>query len=150
MPYTASPHGPQVFSLRGWHLAAAAALLAVSLQMWGLYRVTGPPQSAWFPSADKLDHAVGFALPVLLILLTVTMRGVGWQWPGPRSSALIVAVFAAHAVVSEVIQHLWYRDRTGDPSDVVADWVGLAVGVLAFRMIVQRRSRSVAEGPTRL
>jgi len=132
--------------LRSWHLAAATALFAVSLQMWGLYRVSGPPQPAWFPYADKLDHAVGFAFPVLLILLTVTMRGVDWQWPGPRISALIVGVFAAHAVVSEVIQHLWYRYRTGDPSDVMADWAGIAVGVLVFRMIVQRRSRSAAEG----
>ena len=146
MPYTASPHRTQVSLLRGWHLVAAAALLAVLLQMWGLYRVTGPPQPAWFRHADKLDHTVGFALPVLLILLTVTMRGVGWQWPGPRSSALIVAVFAAHGVVSEVIQHLWYRYRTGDPSDVIADWAGIAVGVLVFRMIVQRRSRRAAEG----
>ena len=104
--------------MRGWYLAAAAALLAVVLQLWGLYRVTGPPQPAWFPYADKLDHAVGFALPVLLILLTVTLRGAGWQWPSPRTSALIVGVFAAHGVVSEVIQHLWYRHRTGDPFDV--------------------------------
>jgi VanZ family protein len=132
--------------LRGWHLAAAAALLAVLLHVWGLYRVTGPPQPAWFPYADKFDHAVGFALPVLLILLTVTMRGVGWQWPGARTSAIIVSVFAAHAVISELIQHLWYRYRTGDPSDVIADWAGIAVGVLVFRMMVQRRSRSAAEG----
>jgi hypothetical protein len=146
MPYTATPHRTHVSLVRSWHLAAAAALLAVSLQLWGLYRVAGPPQPAWFPYADKLDHAVGFALPVLLILLTVTVRGVDWQWPGPCTSALIVGVFAAHAVVSEVIQHLWYRYRTGDPSDVMADWAGIAVGVLVFRMIVQRRSRTAAEG----
>jgi hypothetical protein len=146
MPYTASPHRTHVSLVRSWHLAAAAALLAVSLQLWGLYRVAGPPQPAWFPYADKLDHAVGFALPVLLILLTVTVRGAYWQWPGPRTSAFIVGVFAAHAVVSEVVQHLWYRYRTGDPSDVMADWAGIAVGVLVFRMIVQRRSRTAAEG----
>ena len=146
MPYTASPRPTHVSLLRSWHLAAATALFAVSLQLWGLYRVSGPPQPAWFPYADKLDHAVAFALPVLLILLTVIMRGVDWQWPGPRISALIVGVFAAHAVVSEVIQHLWYRYRTGDPSDVMADWAGITVGVLVFRMIVQRRSRSAAEG----
>ena len=39
------------------------------LQLWGLYRVSGPPQPPWFPFADKLEHAAGFALPVLLILL---------------------------------------------------------------------------------
>lgn len=146
MQHTTSQRRTHV-SMRGWHLAAAAALLAVSLQLWGLYRVTGPPQPAWFPYADKLDHAVGFALPVLLILLTVTLRGVGWQRPSLRTSALIVGVFAAHGVLSEVIQHLWYRHRTGDPLDVIADWAGIAVGVLVFGLIIaQRRSRSAAEG----
>jgi VanZ family protein len=145
MQHTTSQHRTHVW-MRGWHLAAAAALLAVFLQLWGLYRVTGPPQPAWFPYVDKLDHAVGFALPVLLILLTVTLRGVGWQWPSPRTSALIVGVFAAHGVVSEVIQHLWYRHRTGDPFDVIADWAGIAVGVLVFGLILQRRSRGAAEG----
>jgi phytoene/squalene synthetase len=45
-----------------------------------------------------------------------------------------------------MIQHLWYRYRTGDPLDVVADWVGVAVGLLLLRLIVQRRSRSAADG----
>jgi len=131
--------------LHGWHLAAAAALLAVALQLWGLYRVAGPPQPAWFPYADKVEHTVGFALPVLLILLTVAIRGTDWQWPSSRTSALVVGVFAVNGVLSEMIQHLWYRYRTGDPADVVADWVGIAVGVLLFRLIVQRRSRQPSE-----
>ena len=91
--------------------------------------------------------SVGFALPVLLILLTVTTRGVGLAVAQPAyRAALIVGVFAAHAVVSEVIQHLWYRHRTGDLLDVIADWAGIAVGVLVFGLIVQRRSRSAVEG----
>jgi VanZ family protein len=145
MPYTALSHRTQASLLRGWHLAAAAALLAVALQLWGLYRVAGPPQPAWFPHADKAEHAIGFALPVLLILLTVTLRGSEWQWPSPRTSALVVGVFAAHAVLSEMIQHLWYRYRTGDPADVLADLAGIAVGVLLFRLIVQRRFRRASE-----
>ena len=132
--------------MRGWHLAAAGALIAVVLQLWGLYRVSGPPQPPWFPFADKLEHAAGFALPVLLILLAVTLHGhLGWQWPSPRIGALVVGIFAAHAVVSEAIQHLWYRHRTGDPLDVVADWAGIAVGVVLLRLIFAGRSRSAAE-----
>ena len=145
MSYPASPHDSQAPSLRGWHLAAVGALIAVVLQLWGLYRVSGPPQPPWFPFADKLEHAGGFALPVLLILLAVALHGsLGWQWPSPRMSALVVGVFAAHAVVSEVAQHLWYRHRTGDPLDVVADWAGIAVGVLLLRLIFVRRSRNAA------
>ena len=117
------------------------------LQLWGLYRVAGPPQPAWFPFADKLQHAVGFALPVLLILLTVAVRGTfGWQRPSIRQTALVVGIFATHAVVSEMIQQLWYRHRTGDPLDLIADWAGIAVGVLVLRLILLRRSREGAEG----
>jgi hypothetical protein len=128
---------------RGWHLAAGGAALAVSLQVSGLYRVTGPPQPSWFPLPDKLGHAVGFALPVMLILLAAALRRpAGRQRPSPATQAVAVGVFAAHAVVSELIQHVWYRHRTGDPLDVVADWVGIAAGVMLLRLILLRGSRS--------
>ena len=114
------------------------------LQLWGLYRVAGPPQPPWFPFADKVEHAVGFAVPVLLILLAVVLRsGFGWRWPGMPTSVLVVAIFATHGVVSETIQHRWYRYRTGDPLDVLADWLGIALGMLLFRLIFVRRSRAV-------
>jgi hypothetical protein len=108
--------------------------------------VVGPPQPAWFPFADKLEHTVGFALPVMLILLTVALRSsMSWHGLGFRTTALVAALFATHAVVSEVIQHLWYRHRTGDPLDVLADWAGIAAGVLLLRLILLW-SRSAPEG----
>jgi hypothetical protein len=146
MSYLASPHRSQASSLHGWHLSAVGAVFAVLLQLWGLYRVLGPPQPAWFPFADKLEHAVGFALPVMLILLTVALRSsVTWHGLSFPTTTLVVAVFAAHAVVSEVIQHLWYRHRTGDPVDVLADWAGIAAGVLLLRLILLW-SRGAPEG----
>ena len=146
MSYRALPQHSQASSLRGWRVAASGAVLAVLLQVWGLYRVSGPPQPPWFPLADKVEHAVGFALPVLLILLALALHGpLGSPFPGPRTSGLVVAVFAAHGIVSEVIQHLWYRYRTGDVLDVLADWMGIAVGVLLLRLIFALRSRNTAE-----
>lgn len=142
MSHTFLPDHSRTSLLRGWHFAAVAAVLAVLLQLWGLYRVAGPPQPPWFPFADKVEHAVGFALPVLLILLTITLRNrSGWRWP-PRTSVLVLVIFAAHAIVSELIQQQWYRYRTGDPLDALADWVGIAVGVLLFRLIFLRRART--------
>jgi VanZ family protein len=142
-----SPDRPQASSLGRWHIVAGGAVIAVLLQLWGLYHVTGPPQPAWFPYADKLAHAVGFALPVMLILLAAALRRpLGSQRPSLRTTALVVGVFAAHAVVSELIQHVWYRHRTGDFLDVIADWVGIAAGVALVQVIVLRASRITYRG----
>jgi hypothetical protein len=138
---------PQALSLRTWHLAAGGAAIAVLLQLWGLYRVIGPPRSAWLPDADKLAHTMGFALPVMLILLAAALRHpLGAQWPRPRINALVVGLFAAHAVVSELIHHVWYRYRTGDPLDVFADWIGIAAGLVLARLIVLGGSHRAYRG----
>lgn len=139
---------PRASSLRSWHVVAAGAVIAVLLQLWGLYRVIGPPQTPWFPYSDKVAHIIGFALPVMLILLAVALRhGLGAaRWPSVKISALVVGVFAAHAVVSELIQHVWYQYRTGDPLDVIADWIGIAAGVALVRLIGLRGSHSTYRG----
>jgi VanZ family protein len=147
MSYSRLPDGPQSSSLRSWHIVAGGAVVAVLLQLWGLYRVSGPPQPAWFSNADKLAHIIGFALPVMLILLAAALRRpLGSQRPGLRTTALVVGVFAAHAVVSELIQHVWYQHRTGDLLDVIADWIGIAAGVVLVRVIVLRASNSAYRG----
>jgi VanZ family protein len=147
MSYPAPPDQQHVSSLHGWHLAAGGAVVAVLLQLWGLYRVTGPPQPSWIPNADKLAHAIGFAVPVMLILLAVALRPpLRSQWPTRGITALVVGVFGVHAVVSELIQHVWYQHRTGDLLDVVADWVGIAAAVVLVRVMVVRGSRSTYRG----
>jgi hypothetical protein len=114
----------------------AASVLAVAVHLYGLYRVTGPPTVSWFPGSDKLEHAIGFGLPVFLILVTLDRygrcgRGVPW---------LVAGVFALHAVVSELIQHWLYTSRSGDPRDVLADWVGVVLGWLGYRLYRTRRA----------
>jgi hypothetical protein len=147
MSYARLSGRPQASSLRSWQLVAGGAAIAVLLQLRGLYRVIGPPQPPWFPYADKVAHTIGFALPVLLILLAAALRHpLGAQWPSPRISALVVGLFVAHAVVSELIQHVWYRYRTGDPLDVIADWIGIAAGVVLARLIVLGGSHSAHRG----
>ena len=147
MSYPALPDHQHASSLRGWHLAAGGAVVAVLLQVWGLYRVTGPAQPSWIPYADKLMHAIGFAVPVILILLAVALRRpLGSQRLTFGTCALVVGVFAVHAVVSELIQHVWYQHRTGELLDVIADWIGIAAAVVLVRVIVLRGSRSAYRG----
>jgi VanZ family protein len=66
----------------------------------------------------------------------------------------VVAVFAAHGVVSELVQHLFYTTRSGDPFDVLADWTGTALGaVVAWAVLgparVELRRGSAAAGGAR-
>ncbi len=59
-----------------------------------------------------------FLVPVALALLAGFRRTV------------VVPVFAAQAVLSEVVQALLLPHRSGDVLDVVADLTGVALGVL--------------------
>ena len=53
---------------------------------------------------------------------------------------MVAAIFGVHAVLSEIIQHTFYRERSGDPLDVLADWSGIIVGVCGF-LVISRRAR---------
>ena len=70
------------------------------------------------PYVDKVGHVVAFAA------VAWTARRAGLF----RRS--LVPVLVAHAVVSEVVQHTLLPGRRGDPADVVADVIGVALGLL--------------------
>ncbi|KAB7743361.1 VanZ family protein [Nostocoides sp. F2B08] len=80
------------------------------------------------PHADKVVHALVFALPAVLGVLA-GLR----PW-------LVGVILAVHAPVSEVVQHLWIPGRTGDPWDVVADVVGVFIGLAIGAVMLSRHS----------
>lgn len=129
-----------------WPFVAALALVAVGIQLWGLYRVTGPPSPAWFPGADKAEHLLSFAVPVLLVLLSVELATRHRHSRSARGAVVlgVVSVFATHGVLSELVQQLAYRTRTGDPRDTAADWVGVLLGWAAFAILVRRPAHAPA------
>ena len=103
-------------------------LVALALQVYVLYLyVPGSPDSVSIPFADKLVHIAVFALPAVLGVLA-----------GVRTR-LVALVLAVHAPVSELVQHLWIPTRSGEPWDVVADWVGVALGLLVGLVLARRR-----------
>jgi hypothetical protein len=134
-----------------WPVVAVAAALAVVGQLIGLYLPRPPSGANWFPGADKLQHGVAFALPVILLPWADTLRRRAAGRP-PRARVLVLAVWvsAAHAVVSEIVQHLAYADRRGDPLDLLADWSGIAVGGLlaGLALTYDRPGRRGAGLPT--
>jgi hypothetical protein len=89
---------------------------AVLMQLVVLYAPSGPG-AVPFPHSDKVVHVGVFLVPVFAALAA----GVS-----PR---LVVAVFAGHAVVSEIVRGWVLPTRSGDAWDVVADLVGVALGV---------------------
>ena len=118
-------------------LASAAAVV---VQQVGLYGPTGPVQLTWFLGADKLQHTIGFALPMFLVLLTSQIyaaragRTLRSLWV-----AAIAGVFALNAVVSELVQARPGSGRSGDVVDAIADVIGIVLGWVAFRLLASRR-----------
>lgn len=79
----------------------------------------GGPQL--FDGADKVVHLALFAA------LAGTAR---WRFGG---GPLVLLAVAAYAPVSELVQGALLPDRSGDPYDVLADLVGVALGWRAAR-----------------
>jgi hypothetical protein len=98
-----------------------------------------------------LQHAVAFALPVLLVSWADTLRRRSAGRP-PRARVLVLVVWVsvAHAVVSELVQHAAYANRVGDPLDVLADWSGIAIGgmLAGLLLAVRQIGRDRAGRPT--
>ncbi len=103
----------------GWILAG----LAVLGQLIVLYtpgKPDGGLELPWLPGADKLIHALIFAVPVFLI-----GRLVKRAW-------LVGLIFALHAVLSEIIQGTLIPYRDPDAWDALADLVGVGVALLVL------------------
>ncbi|MGE9807910.1 MULTISPECIES: VanZ family protein [unclassified Janibacter] len=105
---------------RPW-AAAFVVLLAVHLLSlyWPRVAVSGPV--SW---SDKVMHVLLFAAPVL--------AGLRARLP----LVPLVAVFALHAPVSELVQHVALRGRSGDVSDALADLAGVGLG-LALALLIR-------------
>ncbi|MBT9255839.1 VanZ family protein [Phycicoccus sp. MAQZ13P-2] len=111
---------------RPGRVAGALALAATIVQLVVLY-VPRAPGVDPFPHADKVVHLTVFLVPVALAVLA----GVRVRWAA--------GVFAAHAVLSEVVQATLLPARSGDPLDAVADLTGVALGALLGVTLARRR-----------
>lgn len=104
---------------RGLRNLAAAA--TVALQLAVLYWPRPPSVPSGGLPLDKVAHVVVFALPVVALVAV----GASRRW--------VAAAMVVHAAASELVQHTLLARRSGDPGDVAADLVGVALGVLVAR-----------------
>lgn len=112
-------------------LLAVLACLALAVHLFGLYWPGSPDDSGFsFPGADKIAHFLLFAAPVWLL-----GRLTGRVW-------LVAVIFAVHGVVSELVQYWFLPHRSGDPLDLLADLIGIAVATVLLLVQHRRDSRS--------
>lgn len=120
--------------VRSWpaRVFRAGFVLAMLVQAALLYlQVPGTSDAVLFPHIDKVVHAAIFALPTALAVL-----GRVRPW-------IVAVILAAHAPVSELVQHYAIPGRFGDPLDMLADWAGILIGLAVGRglMAVLDRTR---------
>ncbi|GAA2754729.1 VanZ family protein [Actinopolymorpha rutila] len=91
--------------------------LACVLNLYGLYAPTEPGPDLSFSYADKVAHFATFTS----VAWTGARAGVPVRW--------LAGILALHAVSSEIVQGTLMAHREGDPFDVLADLVGVTVGL---------------------
>lgn len=109
-------------------------LLAVALEFYLLYS-PAPPAGPSIPNFDKVAHLSMFGAPVFFLLWT--------RLP----AKLVVAVFVAHAALSEVIQWRFIPTRDGSPFDFMADCVGIALAIVVHRLVRRWLARRLERSP---
>lgn len=120
------------------HLRRAALALAVVVHLAVLYAPRVPSVgAAGVPGSDKLAHAGVFAL----VVAAAMWAGIPARW--------VVPIALAHAVVSELVQHLLLPARSGDVWDSVADVVGVGLGWALAELVRRRRGGRRPSGPGR-
>ena len=123
-PYGDTPASARQRDRRRW-LVAFGASVVVSLVVLFTPR-TGVPTAP--PGTDKIVHFALFAA----LAGTALLAGARRRW--------LVPALIAYAVASELIQASPLLDRSASVADVVADMLGIAVGLLAAaRFATSRR-----------
>jgi VanZ family protein len=100
--------------------------VALAIQLIAVY-APHSPGGPEIKGLDKLIHVSIFAAPTLAAL----MVGIRGRWA--------LGMLAAHAPVSELIQHFVLPAREGDVFDVIADLSGVALGGMAYLVSARRQ-----------
>ncbi len=115
---------------RWWMVVFGVVVVGHLLALyWPRVDVGNPPRGT-----DKVVHLLLFAIPVLAGALAFDRR---WL--------IVVAALVIHAPVSEAVQSLALPDRVGSLSDLLANLVGVAVGVGVGWWARRLRSRPLVD-----
>ena len=115
---SASTPSPALWRRPGLLLAVLAVVVQLTVLYWPVVTVEGPV--SW---TDKVVHLLVFAVPTWAV-----GRATG-------SVRLAAVVFAVHAPLSEVIQHVVLPGRSGDVWDAVVDLAGVGLGAAVLGLV---------------
>ena len=116
-------------ALRVHGALARGAFAVVVLVSLAVLFAPGSDVPAAPPGVDKVVHAT------LFLALAVTGR-----WAGIRP-ALLGGLLVAYGAISEVLQAVIPIERDGSPWDLLADAVGVALGLGVWAVGARRRPR---------
>ena len=109
---TEKPYPPK----RLWRLVLGVALVVQLIAVYSPQGLAGPG----ITGLDKVVHVSIFFAPAVALL----MMGIRARWA--------LGILAVHAPVSELIQHFFLPQRSGDVFDALADLSGVALGWFAY------------------
>jgi len=89
-----------------------------------------------FNYSDKLLHIGAYAVLSMLFFRAITAGNPGWR---PAFIAMSCIVFTTLYGISDEIHQHFVPSRTGDVKDMVADFIGGAVGALFMVCFYKRR-----------
>jgi len=113
-------------------------LLGDKLKLWGalVAQISATVAMLWpspdlpdidVPMADKWAHFIVFGVLYFLWAFALSksaIKQLTWR---------LAFVLLFYGIIIEVIQQYWYVSRTGDLMDVVANSIGILLGLIAFK-----------------
>ncbi|MDE7181304.1 MAG: VanZ family protein [Muribaculaceae bacterium] len=124
--------------LRGWW--PSIVVLIVILWLTLAPHPIGDTQIELFPGADKLVHAI--MMGGLASALLFDWRRNGGRMPyrafTARTVCMVIVAVTLFSVADEIAQQSMQLGRSGDVFDVIADFVGILLGVLLSRPVISR------------
>lgn len=115
-------------------LWGAAVIWATATVVWTLGPT--PPEADSFPQADKVLHALAYAVMVLLLALAADRRPGRGPGPLPGSAIWLAVLAVAAGGALELLQHFTGRDT--ELFDWVADAAGAAIGWSVWAWVNRR------------
>lgn len=100
------------------------------------------------PNIDKVGHAIGYFILMILWCLAVRLEWPGWsRW---RTLLVLAVLVTLYGIGTEFHQEYFVEGRSFSVWDMVADGVGAALGAVCWWLWERRQDRSASRANQRV